>query len=182
MRSGSPESPSGPSRRRVTQEAVDAMERLRRQGLTFAVIGARLGCSERTARRYVGQVEPHIELPGKKTKPDADALREQLAEDFARAAWMRWKTWPSTDFVNEVNRQLEERLAAMRPETLRLLTEDPRMRGQLFAQTVVPLYRDFKTYQEVNDFFGMFPEWEPLFWLPGERWKKGLPDESDEEP
>ena len=182
MRSVGPESRSGPSRRRVTQETVDAMEHLRRQGLTFEEIGARLGCSERTARRYAGNVEPRIELPAKRPRLDPEALREQLTEHFARAAWSGWKRWPSTEFVNEVNRQLEERLAAMRPETLRLLAEDPRMRGQLFAQIAVPLYRDFRTYQQVNDFFGMLPDRAPLFWLPAERWKKGLPDESDEDP
>jgi hypothetical protein len=179
-RSVGPESHSGASHRRVTQELVDAMEQLRRQGLTFADIGARLGCSERTARRYVGQVEPRIDLPGKRTKLDADALREQLTEDFARAAWIGWKRWPSTEFVNEVNRQVEERLAAMRPETLRLLVEDARMRGQLFAQILVPLYQDFRTCQEVNDLFGRIPDRQPLFWLPAGRWIRGVPDDGDE--
>ena len=182
MRSVGLESRSGPSRRRMTQEAVDAMEHLRRQGLTFEEIGARLGCSERTARRYVGQVEPRIHLPGKRTQLDADALREQLTEDFARAAWSGWKRWPSTEFVNEVNRQVEERLAAMRPETLRLLAEDQRMRGQLFAQVVAPLYQDFRTYQEVDQFMGQFPDTAPLFWLPAGQWVRGDPDEADEAP
>jgi hypothetical protein len=181
-RSVGPESRSGPSRRRVTQETVDAMEHLRRQGLTFEEIGARLGCSERTARRYAGNVEPRLELPAKRPRLDPEALREQLTEHFARAAWSGWKRWPSTEFVNEVNRQVEERLAAMRPETLRLLAEDQRMRGQLFAQVVAPLYRDFRTYQGVDQFMGQFPDTAPLFWLPAGQWVRGDPDEADEAP
>lgn len=60
----------GVTRRRVTQEKVDQMAHLRRQGLTFADIGARLGCSERTARRYAGRVEPRLQLPeGNYTDP-----------------------------------------------------------------------------------------------------------------
>jgi len=167
-------------RRRVTQETVDKMAELRRLGLTFRAIGARLGCSERTARRYAGNVEPRIEAAARRPSLDPEVLREQLTEHFAKAAWSGWKRWPSTDFVNEVNRRVEERLAAMRPGTLQLLAEDPRMRGQLFAQIVVPLYRDFRTYKEVEELMGQFPDTAPLFWLPEGRWIKGVPDEGHE--
>src|SRR3989304_6035688 len=77
---------SGPPwRHRGSQEDIDAMAELRRQGLAFAEIGARQGLSERTARRYVGRVEPRLKLPQRDDpEPDADpgALRERFAREF----------------------------------------------------------------------------------------------------
>ena len=47
-RSGLTHCASKSTRRRVTQEMIDQMAELRRQGLSFAEIGARVGCSDRT--------------------------------------------------------------------------------------------------------------------------------------
>ena len=43
------------------------MAELRREGLGFAEVGARRGFSERTARRFVGKVEPRLTLPQGRT-------------------------------------------------------------------------------------------------------------------
>ena len=86
VRSGAAESTLEASRHRVNQEMVDQMADLRRQGLTFKEIGAHLACSERTARRYAGQVEPQIQLPPATPEPEADdprRLRERLARWFS---------------------------------------------------------------------------------------------------
>ena len=60
------------------------MAELRRQGLGFAEVGARRGFSEKTARRYVGKVEPRLTLPQGDAEPETDprALRERFAQDF----------------------------------------------------------------------------------------------------
>jgi hypothetical protein len=68
-----------PERRRVTQETIDEMAALRRQGLPFEQVGVRVGCSERTARRYVGHVEPELSLPPSKTEPNAQDPRQLCA-------------------------------------------------------------------------------------------------------
>ena len=80
----------GSSRRRVNQESVDEMAELRRQGLTFKDIGLRAGCSERTARRYAGMVEPRIQLPGTAAEPqhkEAAVLRDELSRWHSEAHW-----------------------------------------------------------------------------------------------
>jgi len=135
----------GPTRRRVTQGIVNRMAELRRQGLTFEEIGARVGCSERTARRKVGHVEPHIDLPRSRPEPerDPDALRERLARVFAGHLQKGWERWPSARFVAEANRQFQERLAEMDPQTLHLVALDGRVRSKLFLEVAGPLYRDF---------------------------------------
>ncbi len=71
-------------RRRVTQDSIDEMTALRRQGVTFRDIGARLGCSERTARRFVGQVLPQLHVPRATPELETDprALRERLLSEF----------------------------------------------------------------------------------------------------
>ena len=71
-------------------------------------------------------------------------LRKQLARGTALRLQENWNHWPSVAFVAEVNRQVQERLAAMDPETLRLLSRDARMRDKCFLEVVRPLYRDFQ--------------------------------------
>lgn len=136
---------TGPTRRRVTQGIVDRMAELRRQGLTFQEIGARVGCSARTARRKVGQVEPQVRLPQNRPEPerDPDVLRERLAGIFAAHLQKGWERWPSARFVAEANRQFQERLAEMDPQTLHLISVDGRVRSNLFLEVAGPLYRDF---------------------------------------
>src|SRR5207245_2869272 len=63
MNRGSSNRSRRPGRGRVSQEDIDAMAELRRQGLGFAEIGARRILSERTARRYVGKVAPRLTVP-----------------------------------------------------------------------------------------------------------------------
>jgi hypothetical protein len=137
-------------RHRVTQETVDEMAALRRQGLTFRDIGGRLGCSERTARRYAGSVQPHIQVATENPEPDVDPkrLRERLARCFAVMLHTGWKRWGSVTFVAEANRQMLERLSNTDPETLRLLGQDQRLRQRLFEEVVVPLYHDFASYEQ----------------------------------
>ncbi len=77
------------------------MTALRRQGFTFKEIGTRIGCSDRTARRYAGRVQPQLRLPGAEENVEADprALREHILseligwlyrDDRLRSVTMTW--------------------------------------------------------------------------------------------
>src|SRR3989304_4120277 len=121
------------TRQRVEQSTIDKMAEFRRQGVSFQEIGARLECSERTARRYVGNVQPHLVLPA--TKPDAERdprfLREKLLTEFLDLLYRdpELRQWsvirrpvgnghdvesggpPSILFMNEAEKQVKEKLS-----------------------------------------------------------------------
>jgi hypothetical protein len=140
------------SRRRVNQESVDEMAALRRQGLTFKEIGARLGCSERTARRYVGRVEPQIQLPPASPEQEAQDprhLRETLGRwfsDFLYGLEESPRPRESVRFMAEANRMIGERLDALDPLTLGLLDRDKSLRHRFLRETIGKLYGDFRRH------------------------------------
>ena len=174
---------TGPTRHRVTQGMVNRMAELRRQGLTFQEIGARVGCSERTARRKVGQVEPQVKLPPNRPEPerDPDVLRERLARIFAAHLQKGWERWPSARFVAEANRQFQERLAEMDPQTLHLVSVDARVRSKLFLEVAGPLYRDFVSITRMRQqLAGSGLDISQMEWRPP-RERKCEPPEDDEE-
>lgn len=118
----------GPTRRRITQETIDQIGDLRRQGHTFAEIGARLGYSERTARRYVGNAEPGFSSlretrSQKLARPNcserfARELLEILYQDVRlNGLTMKWRGDrpvyggpPSILFLSEAERLIRDRL------------------------------------------------------------------------
>lgn len=168
--------------RRVTQGVVDQMAELRRQGLTFADIGARVGRSEKTARRYVGHVEPRIQLPNAQQDLDVEdprELRAGLGKRFSSILHGGWDRWPSAAFLAESNRQLEERLAQTDLQTLRVLAQDPKVRSQFFLEVVGPLYKDFASCQNVHQ---MIQEVsfrnQPFLWRPPHE-RQSLTDDSE---
>jgi hypothetical protein len=173
-------------RRRVTQETIDEMAALRRQGLPFEEIGRRVGCSERTARRYVGHVEPELALPPSRTDQDAEnprALRGRLLSEFLETLyWDRrlrsltvvWETvdetmrraiWggpPSILFLNEAEAILRERLDELRPRALTFLAQDSRSKARFLREVVGHLYRDYLRWHEFVQTFGETGEdWRP---------------------
>jgi hypothetical protein len=140
------------TRRRVNQESVDAMAELRRQGLTFKEIGARLGCSERTARRYARRVEPQIQLPPPTPEPEPEdprRLRERLARwfsDFLYEFPGDPRPRESVRFLAEANRMIGERLGLLDPLTLELLSKDVGLRRRFLKETIGQLYGDFRSH------------------------------------
>jgi hypothetical protein len=120
----------GAPKRRVNQEAIDEMAALRRQGLSFEEIGARAGCSERTARRYVSQVLTQLHLPQPTPEPEAQdprRLRETLARGFSESLY-RAEDFPqprlSVTFLAEATRVVHDCLEAVPPLTLELMSRD----------------------------------------------------------
>lgn len=169
--------------RRVTQGMIDQMAELRRQGLTFRDIGARVGRSERTARRYVGHVEPQMVLPGAQQETESDnpkELRTTLEKRLAAFLHRGWEKWPSAAFLAETNKVGVERLAQTDVHTLRLLVRDAKVWSQFILEVVGPLYKDFagcrsvhKTMQQVS-----FSD-EPFLWKPPR--ERPAPKDDDED-
>jgi hypothetical protein len=170
----------------VTQETIDEMAALRRQGLPFEQVGVRVGCSERTARRYVGHVEPELSLPPSKTEPNAQDPRQlcaRLLSEFLDAlyrdkhlrsltvVWRNvdettkeaiWGGPPSILFLNEAERLLQERLDEMRPRALTFLAQDNRSKGRFLREVVGHLYWDYAHWHRFAQNFGETGEdWRP---------------------
>lgn len=174
-----------PGRGRVSQEDIDAMAELRREGLGFAEVGARRGFSERTARRFVGKVEPRLTLPQGDAELETDprALRERFAREFLEilyrdrqlnALTMRLRKLgpdaniaeyggpPSILFLNEAERLLRERLDSMGVLALRLLARTKQLQARFLRETVGSLYSDYVAWHRFANKFGKTGEdWRP---------------------
>lgn len=174
-------------RRRVTQETIDEMATLRRQGLTFKEIGARVGCSERTARRYVANVRPQLHLPQATPELETDprALREQLLSEFIdklyrdtrlRAVTVTWHRVddctteaeyggpPSILLLSEAERLLRERLESIGNLALKLLARDVRSKRRFMREVVGPLCWDYIGWHQFGQNLGFCDtgeDWRP---------------------
>lgn len=176
-----------PTGQRVTQETIDQMAELRRQGLTFQEIGRRVGRSERTARRYVGDVRPQLHLPQAKAEPkaaDPRQLREHLARSFSNTLY-RMNAHPrprdSVAFLAEATRVLQERLEQLPALTLELLTQDPELRTRFLRESIGAQYQDYLSHMNFGCGLGsLTPTQAAASWRPiGER--PDLSDLDDEE-
>lgn len=163
---------------RVTQEALDRMAGLRRQGATLQDVAAQLGCSERTVRRYAGRVERQLVPPSPQIPEDTDAQRAALVGWYTKMLGRLWDRFPSVALVDEAVRQLVERIRSLRPETVRLLMQSPKMQFQLFREAVGPLFSDYAAFEQVVHFLQQLPDHKPLFWRPGRKWIQGDDDEA----
>ncbi len=163
------------------------MAELRSQGLTFGEIGNRQGFSERTARRYVGKVEPRLRLPqGDDPEPDTDpaTLREHFAREFMEILYREPRLnrlhvtkrptgpgaeeWiyggpPSILFLNEAEKLIREGLADLGPLSLRLLARDEGLRHRFLRARVGWLYSNYVGWHQFAQNFGETGEdWKPL--------------------
>jgi hypothetical protein len=160
-------------RHRVTQETVDEMAALRRQGLTFQEIGERVGSSERTARRYVGRVQPQLQLPPANLEPEVEdphQMRERLARwfsDFLYKLNEDPRPRESVTFLGEATKVMRERLEAMDPLTLELMIKDIELRKRFVVEVVGRLYSDYKIILHMDVEFGhMSPSQAAAGWRP----------------
>jgi hypothetical protein len=171
------------------------MATLRRRGLTFEEIGARVGCSERTARRYAGKVPPQLHVPDATPKLDTDPRkqREQLVNRFMQ--WLHddkrlqsltriWKQVgasilyvyggpPSILFLNEAERLLRERLEGLGVIALRMLAENSQSQRRFVREVVGHLYWDYVTWHQFID--NLDPEGAKEDWRPP-RERPPIPD------
>jgi hypothetical protein len=151
---------SDATRHRVTQETVDEMAALRRQGLTFQQIGQRVSCSERTARRYAGRVQPQLQLPSAGPQPEVEdphQMRERLARWFSNLLYKLNddpRPRESVTFLGEATRMMRERLEATDPLTLELMIKDVELRKRFVVEVVGWLYSDYKVMVHFDIEFG----------------------------
>lgn len=172
---------------RVSQETIDKMEALRRSGITFKEIGHRLGCSERTARRYAGKVRPELHLPNAapRLSTDARSIRERLLDRYLRLlhddprlqdltrVWRdtgpdtkecTWGGPPSILFLNEAERLLRERLDTLGAVSLRLLAENRQTQARFAREVIGELCADYIGWHTFHDAFdpdGAQDSWRP---------------------
>ncbi len=150
------------------------MAALRRQGLTLTEVGLRRGLSERSARRYVGQVEPRLSLPGsgsQEPEEDPQALPDRLAREFLDALYRdprlnsltvtrhkvgrdgenwEWGGPPSILFVNEADRVIRTALDDLGALALRLLAQDSRSKARFLRERIGWLYSDYVTWHQLS--------------------------------
>jgi hypothetical protein len=149
------------------------MATLRRQGLTFKEIGQRVGSSERTARRYVGRVQPQLQLPPANLEPEVEdphQMRERLARWFSDSLYKQNgnpRPRESVTFLTEATRMLRERLDATDPLTMELMIKDVELRRRFVLEVVGQLYSDYKLMVHFETEFGqMSPSQATAGWRP----------------
>jgi hypothetical protein len=153
----------------MDQDVVDRMTALRQRGISFKEIGRRAGCSERSARRWVGQVAPQLHPPGDELTSPTDPLtiRSQLLDEFMallyanealRSATVVWErvggptsqyfeaTYggpPSILLLSEAERLLNIRLAKLGPRALALLARTQQSKHRFIREVLGPLFADY---------------------------------------
>lgn len=164
------------------------MAELRRQGLTFAEIGRRQSCSERTARRFVGKVEPKLQLPSpddSEPAPDPATLRERFTRELLETLYREprlnglyrakrltgpgpqdciytYSGPPSIVFLNEAERLIREGLDALSPLSLSRLAQDQGLRQRFLRAGVGALYRDYLSWHQFYHNLGEIGDtWRP---------------------
>lgn len=165
--------PHNAPRRRVTQGAIDKMAELRQQGVSYREIGARLGCSERTARRYVGQVQPQLHLPEAVPVPEVQEprqMREALARELSNTLYNhRPSPQPSLSvaFMAEATKLIQEGLEEVPPLTLELMQMDEELRKNFLRSAVGALHADYKQWTEIGEIaYGRLPIESVVTWRP----------------
>ncbi len=181
--------PAVPGRRRTNQERIDAACKLRRKGISFEEIGARLHCHERTARRIAGHIRPELTLPDAESGRDTDPreLREALLATFfdrlyhnqqLRSVTVIWRTDggeekcgpPTSRFLSIAEAQLRKRLAELGSHILHCLVVDPELQTEFLRDTIGALFGDYywwhrapgKLYEPIRGSNGELwrPSWE----------------------
>lgn len=122
-------------------------------------IAEKVDRSERTVRRYVGQVEVELRLPEQKKEPnkaEPQQMRGQLARSFSDTLYNLQddpRPRESVRFLAEANRLIQEQLANTDPLTLEHLLDDPELRTRFLREVVGYLYVDFRSWIRFDEGF-----------------------------
>lgn len=131
--------------RLVNQVVLDKMVTLRRSGHSMQEIAKKVGRSERTVRRYVKDVEPHVEL---REDLDSTELMDWFFDELL--SQRRWitadasKHWNESfdlgvEVVDSTMKVLRERVEAMEEITVMRLKADESLRRQFFKEFMEPV-------------------------------------------
>lgn len=193
--------PAAPTRRRMNQERIDQAGALRAKGVSYAEIGERVGCSERTVRRIAANVRPELHLPSANPDREGDprALRERFLSEWMevlhadtrlRSVTAREEPDPTSDsrtlyfydcppsilFLNEAERQLKERLNKLGNLTLQLMAREKQSQRRFVDEEVGDLYWDYYNGHLLSqNFGGTGDDWRP----PSERLPIPKPEHED---
>ncbi len=131
--------------RLVNQAVLDKMVSLRRQGYSMQEIAKKVHRSERTVRRYVKRIQPHVEL---RTDLDSAELMDRFFDELlskrrwiTAAASKHWKEQfdCGVEVVDSAMRLLRERLGAMDEITVKRLRADEPLRRQFLNEFMSPV-------------------------------------------
>lgn len=144
------------------------MVALRRKGISLKEIGRRLGFSERTVRRYVGNIEPAllVRQPNDEQELDPREIRRQILRQImdelfgdnqlAGLDFVRFEDAadndalfagpPSIRFLNEAERLLRAALHSCGDDTVRLIASSTEAQRMFVAETIGTLRDDYRRW------------------------------------
>jgi hypothetical protein len=149
---------------RVDQERIDQMVALRRQGVGYGQIAARVGSSVRTVQRYVKNVEPQLQIPqaGEQRERDPRVLRQHILHDLfddnqlAGLDLVRFDDPPENEdlfagpppirFLNEAERLFRAALQRCGDDTVRLIATSDDAQQMLVDETIGALRADYRRW------------------------------------
>ena len=137
----------------MNQALINRMVTLRRQGFPHREIAEKVGCSERTARRYTHGVTPQLELPRQHEPVDVLSV---CVQSILRG---RTRLGLDTRETDEMIKALRRTLEPMDPLTIDWLASDPRARRDFlleFLQNVLPHINDLHHVRRIQAEIGTF--------------------------
>lgn len=131
----------------MNQGLVNRMVTLRRQGFPHREIAEKVGCSERTVRRYTRGVTPQLELPRQHEPVDVLAVCVQ--------SLLRQRTQLGLDTreTDQMIKALRRKLQPMDPLAIDWLATDPQARRDFlheFLRDVMPHINDLHHIRRIN--------------------------------
>ena len=137
--------------RRVNQDALDQMITLRRRGFTTADVAARVGCSERTVRRYTRGVNPQL------TPPDPGEL-DLTRWCIEKSQALRTQAKFDVSGMDRVIRTIHAELAKLDPDTRKWLQADEGARWEFLTTMVWKVaIRTIQDQRAIDEFCKQFP-------------------------
>ena len=158
--------------RRVNQDVLDEMHRLRRSGYANREIAEKVGRSERTVRRYVGEVEPDVKL-----RPDFGATElmawfyEKILVDRRSLVAAVLKEWGEVfelgvDAVDETTRALREHVRALDEITIKKMAADESYRLEFYEEFMAPVRKEWvSNLKGQRDWRQLKRSWPPEVWV-----------------
>ena len=157
----------------MNQDVLDEMHRLRRSGYTNREIAEKVLRSERTVRRYVGDVEPDVKLrPDVSVAELMDWFHEKILDLRRALIGIALSDWDEVfdlgvEAIDETTRALRGRVQALDEITIKKIAADESYRDEFFMEFMAPVMnrwlmdlrgqRDFRRLKRRS--------WPPEVWV-----------------